>query len=243
MLCLRKQGLYCEAGDFYIDPKGAVERAVVTHAHSDHARRGAARYFSARSGVGLVRARLGQGIAIEGFEFGVKFKIGPVSVSFHPAGHILGSAQVRLEHAGEVWVASGDYKREPDPTCEPFEVVPCDVFVTEATFGTPAYQWDKNANPGREIFEWWEANRALGRNSLLTAYSLGKTQRVLGLLAAFTDRPAYLDPAATPLTNCYRREGVALLPSICLSTGTERLRGELVIAPSSFLSSPRASLL
>jgi putative mRNA 3-end processing factor len=245
MLTLRKQGLYCEAGDFYVDPQGKVENAVVTHAHSDHARRGAARYFTARSGVGLVRARLGQGISITGFAFGERFRLGPVTVSFHPAGHILGSAQVRLEHRGEVWVASGDYKRDPDPTCEPFEPVPCDVFVTEATFGTPAYEWDKTADVGREIFDWWEESRRAGRNSLLHAYSLGKTQRVLGLLRRFTSQPAHLDPAAGALTECYRREGVPLLPTVCLSTlgAGARLEGALVVAPTSFLSSPLARLL
>lgn len=245
MLTLRKQGLYCEAGDFYLDPSGSVERAVITHAHSDHARRGASLYYTPRSGVGLVRARLGPKIAIDAHEFGVPFRIGPVTVSFHPAGHILGSSQVRLEHGGEVWVASGDYKRDFDPTCEPFEPVECDVFVTEATFGTPAYCWDKNKDVGREIFDWWEANRALGRNSLLTAYSLGKTQRVLGLLREFTDRAVYLDPNATPLTDCYRAEGVQLLPSVCLSTlgCNARLKGELVIAPSSFLASSLAPVI
>lgn len=245
MLTLRRQGLYCEAGAFYIDPKGAVDRAVLTHAHSDHARRGAARYYSSRSGVGLVKARLGAGIAIEGYEFGETFRLGPVAVSFHPAGHILGSAQVRLEYGGEVWVVSGDYKRAPDPTCEPFASVVCDVFVTEATFGTPSYVWDEGADVGREIFEWWEANRAAGKNSVVCAYSLGKTQRVLGLLRAFTDRAAYLDPSATALTECYRAEGVRLLPTVCLSAlgARARLRGELVVAPSSLLASPHAPCL
>jgi putative mRNA 3-end processing factor len=244
MLTLTRQGLYCEAGDFFLDPKGRVARAVVTHAHSDHARRGAARYFSSASGAGLVRERLGN-ISLEAHAFGAPFYLGPVRVSFHPAGHILGSAQVRLEHRGEVWCVSGDYKREPDPTSEPFEVVPCQVFVTEATFGTPAYVWSGAAEPGREIFEWWEANRAAGKNSLLCAYSLGKTQRVLGLLRAYTDRAAWLDPAASALTARYRAEGVPLLPSRCLSTlGREaRLEGELVIAPTSFASSPYASCL
>ncbi len=245
MLILRKQGLYCEAGDFYIDPTGAVERAVVTHAHSDHARRGAKKYFTPRSGVGLVRARLGANIQIEGREFSEKFPLGPVSISFHPAGHILGSSQVRLEYRGEIWVVSGDYKRDPDPTCEPFESVPCDVFVTEATFGTPAYHWNKSADLGRELFEWWEKNRAQGINSVLCAYSLGKTQRVLGLLAPFTSRAAYIDPAAVALTECYRAEEISLLPTISLASldANTRLSGELIVAPSSFLSSERVGIL
>jgi putative mRNA 3-end processing factor len=243
MLELLRQGLYCEAGDFFIDPSGAVENAVLTHAHSDHARRGATKYYSARSGVELVKARLGQKISISGHEYGEVFSIGPVKVSFHPAGHILGSAQVRLEHKGEVWVVSGDYKREPDPTCEPFETVKCDVFITEATFGTPAYKWDKTADLGKEIFAWWKENREQGKNSVVCAYSLGKTQRVLGVLSGLAERPIYLDPSATALTDCYRKEGVKLAGTICLSQATEPLRGELVVAPSSFLRSERAWVL
>lgn len=243
MLELLRQGLYCEAGDFFIDPMGAVDRAVVTHAHSDHARRGSKQYYTPRSGVGLVKARLGQNIKISGHEFGEPFFLGPVKVSFHPAGHVLGSSQVRLEHKGEVWVASGDYKREPDPTCEPFESVPCDVFVTEATFGTPAYKWDRRKDLGLEIFEWWKKNRDAGKNSVVCAYSLGKTQRVLGVLEPFMERPIYIDPAATPLTDCYRNEGITLAEYQCLSKVTKTLEGELVVAPSSFLRSDRVSVL
>lgn len=243
MLELLRQGLYCEAGNFFIDPSGAVDCAVVTHAHSDHARRGAKKYHSARSGVALVKERLGKKIEIEGHEFGQEFFLGPVKVSLHPAGHILGSAQVRLEYKNEVWVASGDYKRELDPTCEPFESVKCDVFITEATFGTPAYRWEKNSDLGGEILDWWHENRELGANSVVCAYSLGKTQRVLGVLAGRAKRPIFLDPAATALTDCYREEGVMLADSICLSKVTAPLAGELIVAPSSFLRSERVAML
>jgi len=243
MLELLRQGLFCEAGNFFIDPMGAVDHAVVTHAHSDHARRGAKQYYTPRSGVGLVKARLGQKIKISGHEYGESFFIGPVRVSFHPAGHVLGSAQVRLEYKGEVWVASGDYKREPDPTCEPFESVPCDVFLTEATFGTPAYKWDRSKDLGLEIFEWWKKNREDGKNSVVCAYSLGKTQRVLGVLEPLMERPIFIDPAATPLTDCYRREGVKLAEYRCLSQVTKPLVGELIVAPYSFLRSEKLSLL
>ncbi len=158
LLSLTPKGLYCQAGDFYIDPKGAVDRAVITHAHSDHARRGSRTYYSTVSGEGLLRARLGQNINVVATDFGKKFRLGDVQVSFHPAGHILGSAQIRIEHEGEVWVASGDYKRDPDPTCEEFEVVPCDTFITEATFITPKYVWKKDADLGEEIHQWWMEN-------------------------------------------------------------------------------------
>lgn len=245
MLKLTPQGLYCEAGDFFIDPKGRVRNAVVTHAHSDHARRGAERYITASSGAGVLRCRLGANIRVETYAFGEKFMLGPVQVSLHPAGHILGSAQVRMEYGGEVWVASGDYKREPDPTCEPFEVVKADVFVTEATFGTPKYVWPKGKDLGSEILAWWKANEADGFNSVVFAYSLGKTQRILGELFRVSERAVYCDGNATPLVECYRREGVNLAPTLCLSRlkRGEVLRGELVVAPQSFLRTPGVAAL
>lgn len=221
---------------------GAVDHAVVTHAHSDHARRGSKMYYCARSGEGLLRARLGKNIQVSAHEFGVPFMLGRVRVSFHPAGHILGSSQVRMECDGHVWVASGDYKREPDPTCEPFETVCCDVFVTEATFGTPGYQWPKGRDLGREIYEWWQKNRAEGLNSIVFAYSLGKGQRLLGLLAPFTREAIYCDPAMKELTRCYRNEGFQLAPTKCLAEVEEPLKGALILAPQSFLRSERASI-
>jgi putative mRNA 3-end processing factor len=245
MLVMTKKGLYCRAGDFYIDPSGAVDNAVVTHAHSDHARRGSKKYYCASSGVSLVQARLGQKINIQGIPFGEKFYLGGVEISFHPAGHILGSSQVRMSFQGEIRVASGDYKRDADPTCEPFEVVPCDVFVTEATFGTPSYTWSKTADLGREIWEWWSENTKQGINSVLFAYSLGKTQRVLGVLEPYTKRPIYCAASATQLNDCYRAHGVKLASTICLSTVAlnQELRGELFVVPQSFLKTEQAALL
>lgn len=245
MLKLTKQGLYCPSGDFYIDPSRGVDTAVITHAHSDHARRGSRSYLTAASGVSLLKARLGQNIPVRGYEFGDKFQIGPVKVSLHPAGHILGSAQVRMEYGGEVWVASGDYKRDFDPTCEPFQPVACDVFITEATFGTPSFAWPKKANLGRQIHEWWTANAERGVNSVLFAYSLGKAQRVLGVLYSETTDPIYCDPAVTELTNCYRDQGIDLAETICLSEvhDSKPLEGALFLVPQSFLKSERAEKL
>lgn len=245
MLILTPQGLYCPAGNFHIDPKGAVENAVVTHAHSDHARRGAKRYYCTTTGVSLLKARLGKNIQVQNFAYGESFSLGPVKISFHSAGHILGSSQVRMEYNGEVWVASGDYKREFDPTCEPFETVPCDVFVTEATFGTPGYAWPKKKDLGREIADWWDRNAARGVNSVLFAYSLGKAQRVLGLLEPYARKPIYTHSATSAITDCYRREGVSLADTVCLSTlePEARLTGELILVPQSFLKSPQAEVL
>lgn len=235
MIELRPQGLYCPAGNFYIDPHRVVENAVITHAHSDHARRGSKNYFCALSSVRLLKSRLGENIHVKGIPYRETFALGNARVSFHPAGHILGSAQVRVEVDGKVWVASGDYKRERDPTCDPFEVVPCDVFITEATFGTPGFQWGENSNLSDEIYDWWLKNEKKGINSVLYAYSLGKAQRILGELAHLAHKPIYTDHNVSKLTDCYRAEGVKLAESICLSTlGTKKpFRGELIITPPS----------
>jgi putative mRNA 3-end processing factor len=245
MLELAAKGLYCKAGNFHIDPTGAVDNAVITHAHSDHARRGAAKYFCAAPGVGLLKARLGKNISVVGVPYGEVFNLNGVDLSFHPAGHILGSAQVRINGGGEIWVASGDYKREPDPTCAPFEVVKCDVFVTEATFGTPGFRWNRSGTLGRDIYDWWSANAERGVNSVLFAYSLGKTQRVLGELLPFASKPIYCHSAARPINDCYRAEGVELAPTLCLGDveANRTLSGELILAPQSFLKTEQAASL
>jgi putative mRNA 3-end processing factor len=221
------QGLYCEAGGFYIDPHRAVDLAVVTHAHSDHARRGSKHYICEKSGLGLLRVRLGARISAEGRAFGESFQLGRVKVSFHSAGHILGSAQVRVECDGEVWVASGDYKRDPDPSCEPFENVKCDTFITEATFGTPKFAWAKDVDHGSAIAEWWSESERAGRNCILFGYSLGKTQRILAELAPHARKPVLIHSTCVELTECYRQEGRTLAPTRALESALSELGGFL----------------
>jgi len=232
-----ESGLYCRAGDFYIDPNRRVKSAVITHAHSDHARRGSAQYICEQTSVGLLKVRLGPKIDVTGIPYREPFRLKDTLVSFHSAGHILGSAQIRIQHGPEVWVVSGDYKRDPDPSCEPFESVPCHTFITEATFGTPKYVWDKTRDHGREIFEWWEENAELGQNSLLYGYSLGKSQRILAALEPFARRPVLIHSSMVELTDCYRREGRKLAPTRCLDEKGvyEPLDGELILAPPSIL--------
>jgi putative mRNA 3-end processing factor len=159
----RKEGLYCPPGDFYIDPWRPVERAVITHAHGDHARRGHARYLAAAPAEGVLRTRLGE-VDLQVLPYGAVVDHFGVRLSFHPAGHVLGSAQVRLEHGGRVWVAAGDYyvagasadAREDNATCAPFEPVRCHCFITESTFGLPIYPWRAQAAVQREINAWWQ---------------------------------------------------------------------------------------
>lgn len=229
------RGLFCEAGGFYIDPWKPVERAVISHGHGDHARWGSGAYLGAAASLPILRRRLGESAVIEGAPFGEPVRIDGVTVSFHPAGHILGSAQVRVERGGEVWVFSGDYKRAADPTCEAFEPVPCDVFITEATFALPIYRWDPASEVAREVWEWWEANREAGRASVLFCYALGKAQRILGELARFTDRAVFVHGSLEPLNECYRAAGIAMLPTRPVSEMArgQSFAGELILAPPS----------
>ncbi|HMQ32282.1 MAG TPA: ligase-associated DNA damage response exonuclease [Chloroflexaceae bacterium] len=212
LIQLSEHGLYCAPGDFYIDPWAPVPRAVITHAHSDHARWGSRAYLGSAAGAGALRLRLGPDAAIQTLPYGEALRVNDVELSLHPAGHILGSAQVRVARAGEVWVISGDYKTEPDSTCAPFEPVRCHTFVTEATFALPIYSWEPQAATFAAINAWWRANQAAGRASLLLGYALGKAQRLL----------AGLDPAIGPilchgavqrLNQAYRDAGVALPPT------------------------------
>lgn len=250
LIAWTEKGLYCEAGGFYIDPHRAVDLAVVTHAHSDHARRGSKEYITVECGIGLLKSRIGKKISARGVKYGERFRLGEVTVSLHPAGHILGSCQVRVELGSEVWVASGDYKRDPDPSCEPFEPVKCDTFITEATFGTPKYTWNKGARHGEDLDRFWRETAETGGNAIVFGYSLGKGQRILAELAPFARRPVLIHSAMVELTECYRAEGRVLAPTLPLDEGISRaeaagqpLNGELILAPPSVLDESWAKWL
>lgn len=179
IITTRKEGLYCPAGDFYIDPWRPVHKAVISHAHSDHLRYGSSAYLTSSAGVPIAKERIQKDANIEGLAWGKKLKISDVTLSFHPAGHLLGSSQIRIEHRGKVLVFSGDYKRTPDHSCEAFEVVPCHSFITESTFGLPIYQWPNPQDTFNQINQWWATNASEGKTSVIFAYALGKAQRVL----------------------------------------------------------------
>ena len=202
-------GLYCEAGDFYIDPWRPVARAVVTHPHSDHAHYGSAHYLVSQEGERIFRMRLGADANLQTIPYGQPININGVNVSLHPAGHIIGSAQIRLEHNGEVWVVSGDYKLKPDPTCTRFEPVRCHSFITEATFGLPIYHWPESETVYAEINAWWQANQAAGRASLIFAYAVGKAQRILAGIDPSIG-PIFTHGAVEKMVREYRASGVAL---------------------------------
>jgi putative mRNA 3-end processing factor len=237
LIVWRPEGLYCPPGDFYIDPWRAVARAVVTHGHGDHARPGARAYLCHADSVPILRRRLGE-IDAQGVAYGETIERDGVRISLHPAGHILGSAQVRVEYGGEVWVASGDYKIEPDGTCAAFEPVRCHGFVTESTFGLPIYRWRPQAEVAAEINGWWRANAEAGRASVVYAYSLGKAQRVLALVDPSIG-PILAHGAVEPMNEIYRARGVALPPT---ASPAGMAKGEivraLVLAPPSAAGSP-----
>ena len=234
MISSSPSGLFCESGNFYIDPWQPVDRAVITHAHGDHASPGSRAYLCAPECAPLLRHRLADSI-VETQPWGEPIVIGGVRVSFHPAGHILGSAQIRIERNGEVWVVSGDYKRAADPTCLSFEPVACHTFITEATFGLPIYTWDDPGVVVGEIFEWWEANRAEERASVLFCYALGKAQRLLALLRDGAPDRIRLHGAMAGLTAVYRSLGVQLADAERIGEDLRgrALAGSLVLAPLS----------
>lgn len=235
LVIARPEGLYCPPGDFYIDPWRAVERSVITHGHGDHARTGNTHYLAAEPGAGILRARLGQDINLQTLAYGETLKHHGVTLSFHPAGHVLGSAQVRLEYEGEVWVASGDYKVEPDGTCTPFEPVRCHTFITESTFGLPIYRWQPQAEIFAEINQWWRTNQQLGKASVLFCYAFGKAQRILHGIDS-TLGPIVAHGSVEPLNRVYRDTGIFIPPTLYagdIKKTDPLLRQALILAPPS----------
>lgn len=238
MVVTRREGLYCVPGGFYIDPWRPVDRAVITHAHADHARIGHGRYLASAPGAGVLKSRLGD-IHLDALPYGERVVHNGVTISLHPAGHVLGSAQVRLEYRGEVWVASGDYKVEGDATCAPFEPVRCDTFITESTFGLPIYQWRPQEDVFADINDWWRRNAADERASVLYCYAFGKAQRILSGIHPSIG-PIICHGAVEPLNRAYRDAGVPLPPTRMVTDVADKseLRRALVLAPPSAGASP-----
>lgn len=240
LIVSRPEGLYCPEGEFFIDPWQPVDRAVITHAHSDHARRGNAHYLAHRDSTELLRIRLGADISLQTLEYGEVIEHSGVRISLHPAGHVLGSAQVRLERKGRVWVASGDYKLADDATCPPFEAVPCDTFITESTFGLPVYRWPRPADLFADINDWWQRNAAAGRASILFCYAFGKAQRILRSVEASIG-PIVCHGAVEPLNVVYRAAGVPLPQTFRVTDeamNKSALSKALVLAPPSAAGTP-----
>jgi putative mRNA 3-end processing factor len=252
LLELGPAGLYCAAGDFHVDPWRPVERALITHAHADHARPGHRRFLCAEPGLELLRLRVqgstaAAGVApaaeLSGLPYGQRLRIGGAIVSFHPSGHLLGAAQIRIEVRGEVWVAGGDYKLAADPSAAPFEPQTCHTFISESTFGLPIYRWAPDGELFDGLLAWWRDAQAAGRTAVLYAYALGKAQRILARLGERADDlpgPIGVHGAIARLLPPYQAAGIHLAP--CLPASADNapaLAGRgLLLAPPAVQGTP-----
>jgi putative mRNA 3-end processing factor len=231
LLELRPAGLYCPLGDFYIDPWKGVDRAIITHGHADHARGGSQSYLCCTDSVAILQTRLGPHASIQGVAYGETVHFSGVNVTLYPAGHILGAAQVKVESGGYSWVVSGDYKVEPDATCAAFQPVRCHSFVTEATFALPIYRWRPSSEVFSQVNDWWQANAAEKRASVLYAYSLGKAQRLLSGVNPDIG-PLYTHGAVERMNEVYRQAGVMLPRTTqALDSDAASYAGSLIVAP------------
>jgi putative mRNA 3-end processing factor len=239
LLEFTKSGIYCPKADIFIDPWRPVNRALITHGHSDHARAGNNYYLSTEEALPVIRYRLGEEIKIEGIKYGEVRKINGVSFSFHPAGHIYGSAQIKVEYKGAVWVVSGDYKASVDPLAGQFEPLSCDVFVTESTFGLPVYKWKSDSTIAAELNDWWGYNQSIGKISVIAGYALGKSQRIIRMLDTSKGR-IYTHGAVENINQIFREQGVELPETTRLTPEVKKdqLMGSIVIATPSAINSP-----
>ncbi len=237
LLRLTKQGIYCPKGDFYIDASGKVERNIVTHAHSDHARPGHRSYLAHTSTVPLLHARLGKRIQSQGLTYNEEISVNGVKVSLHPAGHIYGSSQVKVCSSGETWVVSGDYKLEDDGLSVPFEPIKCHVFITECTFGLPVYCWPEQQTIYNQINNWWKKNKEEGITSLLFGYSLGKSQRIIKNINHDIG-PVFVHKTVASMNNAIISAGgkLPMTTPIDEKSTSEEIKGNLIIAPPSITS-------
>lgn len=233
VLEFRPQGIYCPAGDFFVDPWHPVERALITHGHADHARAGHKHYLATHAAAPVMRHRLGD-INLSAVKFCEDIQIGDALVSFHPAGHVPGSAQIRVEVDGEVWVVSGDYKTEDDGLSEPFSPVSCHTFITECTFGLPVFKWANQSEVMGDINKWWRMNKSNGRFSVIGAYALGKSQRILANVDSSVG-PILTHGAIENTNEVLRSQGISLPETIRVTPdlNVKNYPGALVIATPS----------
>jgi putative mRNA 3-end processing factor len=238
-LRLTPEGLYCVPAQAWIDPWRPVPRALLTHAHADHARPGCGAYWASAPSEGVLRARLGANLPLTSLAYGAPLTLGGARITFHGAGHVLGSAQILIEAAGERWLISGDYKRDPDPSCAPFTPVQADVFISEATFALPIYRWAPTSQVAQAIRDWWQGAPSVP--SVLFCYAFGKAQRLLAELHALGCREeVLLHGAMQGLMEPYRAEGIAMVPTQPVSAlpRGDSLAGRLILAPPSAQRTP-----
>lgn len=230
-------GLFCAQADVYIDPWKPVKHALITHGHADHARGGSRKYMATQSASPVLKLRLGSHIDLQSVAYGEVVTINGVNISFHPAGHIIGSAQIRLEYKGEVWVVSGDYKVEDDGISEGFELVKCHAFISECTFGLPVFKWQKQSEIFTKINDWWRTNQTEGKTSIISAYSLGKAQRILNGIDAQIGK-IFTHAAIENVNEVIRSQRIKLPETTRLDVKSKakEFTGSLVIVPPSAMS-------
>jgi putative mRNA 3-end processing factor len=232
LLAFNQNGIYCAVADVYLDPWRKVDKAIISHGHADHSRWGNKKYITHHRNIPIMKHRLGE-IDVVGKAYGEPFTINNVKFSFHPAGHVIGSSQIRVEHKGEVWVFTGDYKDEADGVSAPYEPVKCHTFITECTFGLPAFKWKPQAEVMSDINQWWAENQAEGRTSVLFGYSLGKAQRLLKHLNPEIGK-IYTHGAIENMTEVLRE--MVDFPEttrVTRDTTKKEINGNLVLAPPS----------
>lgn len=237
MLEFRREGIYCPQGNFYIDPWLPVDYAIITHAHADHARVGMKRYLCHELTAPILKLRLGQDIKVETLAYNQALHINSVKVSLHPAGHLIGSAQVRLEFQGKVTVVSGDYKIQDDGLSTPFEPVRCHEFISESTFGLPIYNWLPVEQINQNLVDWVANNKKNGSNSILIGYALGKAQRIMKALEGYED--LYVHYAISRINAAFTESGISLPPykTIDFNDRPKDMKGEIIIVPPSLFGS------
>lgn len=233
------KGICCPQAQVYLDPWKPVQRALITHGHSDHARWGSEQYLCTTSAAPVIKHRLQLTNNLKTIEFGESISINGVNFSFHPAGHIPGSAQIRVAYKGEVWVFSGDYKLQPDNLSEPFEPVKCHAFITESTFGLPVYKWTSQHAVFGSMNDWWRNNQQEGKVSVIAGYTLGKSQRILRNIDPSIGK-IFVHGAVDSINEIFRHQGISLPPALRVTKETKRsdYEGSLVICPPSAIASP-----
>ncbi len=244
LLRLTKNGIYCPRGDFYIDASGKVEKNIVTHAHSDHARPGHISYLAHENSLPLLKSRLGKRAKVQTLKYHEEIGINGVRVSLYPSGHIYGAAQVKVDFKGDTWVVSGDYKLEDDQVSTPFEPVSCNVFITECTFGLPVYHWPDQQLVYNQINEWWRTNKAAGITSILFGYSLGKSQRIIRNIE-HSIGPVYVHKTVGSMNEAIMNDGGFLPKTKIINEHTvvEEIKGNLIISPPSGMAGQLAQNL
>lgn len=237
MIKFTAKGIYCVPGKFYLDPWQPVDLAIISHGHADHAHWGMKKYLCHHFTVGILRSRIGPDIQVQGIGYQETIDINGVKVSLHPAGHIIGSAQIRLEYKGKVVVFTGDYKMQDDGLSTPFETVKCHEIITESTFGLPIYRWETVEQQNERLRAWIANNQSNKKTSVFIGYSLGKSQRILNAVQEMG--PVYVHNSIAKLNEAYSQAGIAMPPYQIadLKLGTKHLDGQIILLPPALLDS------